>query len=100
MASIKLSVCVVALSVLALNSPALAQQRPTSATLRIIVHDPSGAVIPGAVVQITDAEAPTGAIPVEVASDGQGVAVAAGLGPGRYGVSVSSSSRLPSGSRT
>ncbi len=28
-------------------------------------------------------------IPEEVASDGQGVAVAAGLGPGRYGVSVS-----------
>ena len=89
MTSVKLSVCVVALSVLALNSPALAQQRPTSATLRIVVHDPSGAVIPAAVVLITDAEAPTPAVPVEVTSDGQGVAVAAGLGPGRYAVSVS-----------
>jgi Carboxypeptidase regulatory-like domain len=87
--SVKLSACVIALCALALDSAALAQQRPRSATLRIVVHDPSGAVIPGAVVQVVRADAAAPASQIEASSDGQGVAVAAGLEPGRYAVSVS-----------
>ncbi len=84
-----LSACVVALAAFVRPLPAHAQQRPSSATLRIVVHDPSGAVIPGAVVQMVNADAATTVGPLEVRSDGQGVAVAAGLEPGRYTISVS-----------
>jgi hypothetical protein len=83
-----LPACVIALGAVMLGSPAHAQQRTPSSTLRIVVHDPSGAVIPGAVVRVGNLET-TAASPVEVVSDGQGVAVAAGLEPGRYTVSVS-----------
>ncbi len=60
-------------------------QRPSSATLHIVVHDPSGAVIPGARVQVTGANGTAH----EVNSDGQGVATIGSLEAGRYGVSVS-----------
>ncbi len=54
------------------------------------MHDPSGAVIPGAVVRVVDSEtAAPGANAIDAISDGQGVAVAAGLEPGRYSIAVS-----------
>ena len=85
----RLCACLVALSVFALDSPAVAQQRSPSATLRIVVHDPSGAVIPGAVVYVASGEGTSVMGPIETTSDGQGVAVAAGLDPGRYTITVS-----------
>jgi hypothetical protein len=60
-------------------------QRPTSGTLHVIVHDPSGAVIPGARVEVTSADG----IEREASSNGQGVATISSLDPGRYVVSVS-----------
>ena len=55
----------------------------------MVVEDPSGAVIPGALVQIRGAESATQAITrTDVVSDAQGVAVAEGLTPGRYAIEV------------
>ena len=69
---------------------ATAQQRTDTATLRIVVKDPSGAVIPGALVQVKGAEERTAAVTrADLPSDGQGIAVADGLTPGRYAVQVS-----------
>jgi Carboxypeptidase regulatory-like domain len=85
----RLPACLVALSVFAVDSPAVAQQRSPSATLRIVVHDPSGAVIPGAVVHVASGDGTSVTGPIETTSDGQGVAVAAGLDPGRYTITVS-----------
>ena len=53
-----------------------AAQRP-AATLRIVVHDTSGAVIPGALVQVrgTD-DATRQRVRRDIPSNGQGVAVA------------------------
>ena len=69
-------------------APLAAQARQTG-TLRVVVKDPSGAVIPNAavVVQGTDAATKDVAVP-QFVSDGQGVA-AADLPSGRYTVSVS-----------
>jgi hypothetical protein len=69
---------------------AAAQGRPSTGTLRLVVRDPSGAVIPGAAVQVTAAsEATTGTGPVASGlSDAQGVATIAGLMPGRYRIEV------------
>jgi hypothetical protein len=75
---------------LAWPSGAAAAQRPRAGTLRIVVQDPSGAVIPGALVQIRGTDEPTRDITREnLLSDGQGVAVASGLAQGRYTVEVS-----------
>jgi hypothetical protein len=62
---------------------------PQTGTLRVVVKDPSGAVIPNVVVRIAGAEAATAdaAIP-PVTSDGQGVATAANLPIGRYTVTA------------
>jgi hypothetical protein len=69
---------------------AAAQQRPESGTLRIIVKDQSGAVVPGALVQVRGAEDRTAAtVRADIPSDGQGVGIATGLVPGRYLVEVS-----------
>ena len=69
-------------------APVWAQRSDTS--LRIVVKDPSGAVIPGALVQVKGAEDRTASVVREdLASDGHGVAVASGLTPGRYAVAVS-----------
>ena len=58
--------------------------------LRIVVKDPSGAVVPGALVQVKGAEERTAAVTrTDIASDGQGVATATGLTPGRYALEVS-----------
>ena len=68
---------------------ASAQPRPQVAALRVTVKDPSGAVIPGATVQLTRLDDPAGAVSAApVMSDGQGVAHAAGLAPGRYRLEV------------
>ena len=68
--------------------PAQAPVRQTG-TLRVIVRDPSGAVIPSAAVVIKGTEASTGDVLVPaVSSDGQGVATALNVPIGRYAVSV------------
>ena len=69
---------------------AAAQSRPAAGTLRLVVKDPSGAVIPGARAEVTGTETATEQRTVPAAiSDGQGVASLAGLVPGRYALQVS-----------
>jgi Carboxypeptidase regulatory-like domain len=78
-----------------------AQTRPQSATLRVTVRDPSGAVIPGAAVQLTRVDDNAGGEPgAPVMSDGQGVAQAGGLAPGRYLLEVTFPGFEPHQSRT
>jgi len=68
--------------------PALGQPRQAG-TLRVVVKDPSGAVIPNATVVVSGAEPATqGFVIPEVQSDGQGVATTVNLPPGRYAVSA------------
>src|SRR5688500_6960656 len=83
-------VAVLALAVLAAAAvPAGAQVRQTG-TLRIVVKDPSGAVIPNATVVVKGSDASNRDLPIpELTSDGQGVAVAADVPAGRYTVSAS-----------
>src|SRR5512132_872514 len=70
--------------------PADAAQRPAAATLRIVVHDPSGAVVPGALARIRGtSEATSHVILSDLPSDGQGVVLAKELVPGPYVVEVS-----------
>ena len=79
----------VAIACLAGSASEATAQRPDTGTLRVVVKDPSGAVIPGAMVQIKGTEERTAAVTrADLASDGQGVAVAADLPPGRYAVDV------------
>ena len=80
----------VALACLLAGATASAQQRNDSATLRLVVKDPSGAVIPGALVRVTGAEARTSAVTrTDVPSNGQGVATTPDLVPGRYTIAIS-----------
>jgi hypothetical protein len=65
---------------------AVAGQRSTPATLRVVVHDPSGAIIPYARVQVKGADEPT---TIDLSTDGQGAVVATGLLPGKYTIEVS-----------
>src|SRR5262245_59702352 len=59
-------------------------------TLRLVVRDPSGAVIPNASVDVRPTDAALKDLPpVAVTSDGQGVATVANLPPGRYTIAVS-----------
>ena len=68
--------------------PAVAQPHQTG-TLRIVVKDPSGAVIPNATVTVSGAEPTTrGLVIPDVQSDGQGVATVPNLPAGRYTVSA------------
>jgi hypothetical protein len=68
--------------------PAHAQTR--TGTLRIVVRDPSGAVIPNAEVVVKGTEPATQDVGVPaISSDGQGVATASGVPVGRYSVSAS-----------
>ena len=80
--------CVITLGMITADLFAMAPQRSAPGSLRVVVHDPSGAVIPGAVVQVNDAEG-AGTLVAEVKSDGQGIAVSTGMEPGRYSISVS-----------
>ena len=66
-----------------------AQQRTQTGDLRIVVKDPSGAVVPGALVQVKGAEERTASVVrADIPSNGQGVATAEGLVPGRYAIEV------------
>lgn len=66
---------------------AVAQPRQQAATLRVVVKDPSGAVIPNAIVQVRGADSATGSIVrAGLVSDAEGVAIAAELRPGRYAI--------------
>jgi hypothetical protein len=66
-----------------------AAQASGGATLRLVVKDPTGAVIPGAMVQVRGADAATQAVAREdLSSDGQGLVLAEALRPGRYVVQV------------
>ena len=66
------------------------QTRPQTGTLRVTVKDPSGAVIPGAAVQLTalDGQA-AGTAVAQLRSDGEGSAVSPGVAPGKYRLDVS-----------
>ena len=76
-------------AIAAAAGPARAQVRPTG-TLRVVVKDPSGAVIPNATVVLTGTDAATRdrVIPA-FTSDGQGVATAVDVPAGRYQLSAS-----------
>jgi hypothetical protein len=70
---------------------AAAAQAPAAKTgrLRVVVTDPSGAVIPGALVTVMGAEGSTKSINrPDVASDLEGVATFDGLPGGRYNIQV------------
>ncbi len=83
-------VILILLSLFALPSGAAAAQHPAPATLRIVVHDPSGAVVPGALVQVRGIDGATALIVLrDRPSDGQGIAVAKDLVPGKYTIEVS-----------
>jgi hypothetical protein len=85
-----ISTCALAAAVLGITAPLAAAQRPQGATLRVIVKDPSGAVVPGAMVSVKGAEDRTAAVGLtDIVSDGGGVASAADLVPGRYSIQVS-----------
>src|SRR5438067_9737836 len=73
---------------LAAGAPASAQPRQTG-TLRVVVRDPSGAVIPNATVVVKGTEPATEDLVVPaVNSDGQGVATALNVPIGRYAIGV------------
>src|SRR5436190_17528615 len=59
-----------------------------NATLRVVVKDPSGAVIPNATVEIKGGDAATASVVAPLSSDGQGLATASSLPPGRYNVTA------------
>ena len=82
----RLGGCLIALALLVVGAAdATAQTRTPSSTLRVVVKDPSGAVIPGATVQVKGIDSATsGIVRTDVLSDAQGVAVLAELVPGRY----------------
>ena len=73
-----------ALAALALSGSADAAQPSPPATLRVIVKDPSGAVIPHATVRVSGGDRP---VP-DASSDGQGVATVTDLAAGRYSVTA------------
>jgi hypothetical protein len=79
---------VLALALFTTAGWAHAQARQTG-TLRIVVKDPSGAVIPNATVVVKGTDAATRDLLIpELRSDGQGVATAAEIPSGRYSVSA------------
>ena len=79
----------IALALTAAPAASGAQEREQTGRLRLTIKDPSGAVVPGAMVQIRGGEARTASsVRSDVLSDRQGVAVVEGLTPGRYVVEV------------
>ena len=79
--------CVVTLSLFGWIPDALAEQ---TGTLRITVHDPSGAVVPGAVVRLRGTDGAAAEVAVNgLLSNGLGVAIAQNLATGKYAVEVS-----------
>jgi hypothetical protein len=89
-ASVSVATAVLALTV---ASGAAAQGRPQGhgqpATLRVVVKDQTGGVIPGAQVRVIRTDGPDASGGTrEAASDNVGVAAVQGLAPGRYAVEV------------
>jgi hypothetical protein len=77
----------IALLLLAATAQAAAAEQ--TGTLRVVVRDPSGAVIPNAVVVLKGTDPATqDALVPPATSDGQGVATAVNVPAGRYAVSV------------
>jgi hypothetical protein len=68
------------------SAGSFAQNRPQTGTLRVIVKDPSGAVIPGASVQVSRTDRALEPAAVDLLSDGEGIATASALTPGRYAI--------------
>lgn len=69
--------------------PTPAQAQPRTGTLRLTVKDPSGAVVPGAVVRVRGTEPVTAATDVaDLVTGSRGVVAVEGLVPGRYAVEV------------
>jgi hypothetical protein len=84
------SALAIAVALTAAAAPAAAAQRPQPASLRVTVKDPSGAVIPGALVQVKGVEDRTASVvKTDLPTDGQGLAIADGLVAGRYALEVS-----------
>jgi hypothetical protein len=84
-----LSSCLIAAALAAGPGIAAAEKPQPTGSLSVTVKDPSGAVIPGAVLQVKGTEPQTTSIVrSDLVSDGRGVAVAAGLVPGRYSIQV------------
>lgn len=76
-----------AAAALLLAAPVAAQERPRAATLRIVVQDQTGGVLPGAIVQVKGEEDLTRHVSLaDVVADEQGVATVRDLPPGRYGI--------------
>ena len=66
-------------------APALAQTR--AGTLQVVVQDPSGAVVPGAIVHVRGVDKTTSTVTrQDLVTDGRGVAIAADLPAGKYAV--------------
>jgi hypothetical protein len=79
-----------AASLIAVMPLASSAQTPVTGTLRVVVQDQSGAVIPGAMVQVKGTDrGNAGVVRSDVPSDAQGVALIPDLVPGRYAVDVS-----------
>ena len=78
------------LSLLLAGVPAeTAVQAARQGTLRVVVFDPSGAVIPGALVKVSGAEDRTrSVVKVDVPTDEQAAALVGELTPGRYDIEV------------
>ena len=82
-------IALAAACLLVLSSGQALAQRPQAANVRVVVKDPSGAIIPAASVQLTAIEATAGRAPATaVMSDAQGLATIAGVAPGRYRLDV------------
>ncbi len=81
-------IALAAACLLALSGGRAWAQRP-QANVRVVVKDPSGAIIPAASVQLTALEGPEGSAPAtSVMSDAQGLATVTALAPGRYRLDV------------
>ena len=69
--------------------PTSVSAQSRNATLRVTVVDPSGGVIVGATVTVTGVEPTTRSVQVApVQTSDAGIAVVAGLAPGRYAVAA------------
>jgi hypothetical protein len=79
----------VAAAVVLAVAPLAAQDRKPAATLRLVVQDQTGGVLPGALVQVAGDEPATRHVALaDLAADAQGVVTARELPPGRYTIAV------------
>jgi hypothetical protein len=90
MTCIRVLAGVVLVGLVAAGAPgdAVAEEQARTGTLKIVVKDPSGAVVPGARVLVAGA-APAAGPTVDGLSDGEGAVSLQGLPQGRYVVTVS-----------